>query len=110
MDSLVRAEVAAELRNNPEAETVGEAPEKKNSTPAVHVPAKITPKPVKVVHTPVKAAHTPAKIIHKPVSATHKPAKVTHKPVNAAPKTVKDKVIAKPNKITRKTVVKPAAP
>jgi cell division protein FtsQ len=124
MDSLVRAEVAAELRNNPEAATVSDAPEKKNNPPAAHVSVKVTPKPVKVVHTPVKATHTPAKITHKPVDATHKTAKITHKPVdathkpakiipkpvNTAPKKVKDKVIAKPIKNTHKTVVKPAVP
>ena len=96
MDSLVRAEVAAELRNNPEMAAVSAAPEKKISTPAV-----------KVAHTPVKVT---AKTTHKPVNGAHKPVKITPKPVNAATKTVKDKVIAKPIKNTHKTVIKPAAP
>jgi cell division protein FtsQ len=98
MDSLVRAEVAAELRNNPEAEGVSV------------VPVKVTPKVVKVIPKTVKAVNAPVKATIKPAATTEKKAKITPKPVSAAKKTVKDKVIAKPNKSIHKTVVKPAAP
>jgi len=102
MDSLVKAEIAAELRNNPEtADFV--VPAVKKSVPAV---AKAVHKPVKVTPKPVKTAQKPAVVTHKTATVTNKPVNVTHKPVNGETKTVKDKVKAKPNK----TVVKPAAP
>ncbi|MBB6269588.1 cell division protein FtsQ [Pedobacter cryoconitis] len=102
MDSLVKAEIAAELRNNPEtADFV--VPAVKKSVPAV---AKAVQKPVKVTPKPVKTAQKPAVVTHKTATVTNKPVNVTHKPVNGETKIVKDKVKAKPNK----TVVKPAAP
>ncbi|MBB5639345.1 cell division protein FtsQ [Pedobacter cryoconitis] len=102
MDSLVKAEIAAELRNNPEtADFV--VPAVKKSVPAV---AKAVHKPVKVIPKPVKTAQKSAVVTHKTATVTNKPVNVTHKPVNGETKTVKDKVKAKSNK----TVVKPAAP
>jgi len=84
MDSIVKAEIASELKNNPEADTEIETiPAKKVSSPevkAVHHPevvlvhkpeAKVVHKPeVKAVHKPeVKAVHLPeVKLLHKPAT------------------------------------------
>lgn len=130
MDSLVRAEVAAELRNNPQGLPEGEPGDKVNA-PAV---VKATPKPGMVIHKPVKVVPRPAKVAavkpeykavkteHKPVKTAHKPVtpqkkwvKPEHKPVNtgqkpvkavikpALAKPVKAKVTAKPVKETKHT-------
>lgn len=130
MDSLVRAEVAAELRNNPQGVQDGESADKVN-TPAVvkaapkpgmviHKPVKVVPRPVKAavvkpVHKPVKTEHkavktenklvTPAKKWvkpeHKPVKAEQKPVKAIIKPAEVKP--VKAKVTTKPVKETKHT-------
>ncbi|RAJ31613.1 cell division protein FtsQ [Pedobacter cryoconitis] len=132
MDSLVRAEVAAELRNNPQGLQDGE-PGERVSAPAV---VKAIPKPGMVIHKPAKVIHQPAKVAavkpeHKAVKTAHKPAKTTehkpvvkpekkwvkpeHKPVKAEAKPVKAviksaevkpakaKVTAKPVKTTKHT-------
>jgi len=81
MDSIVKAEIASELKNNPGNEMENEMPEKKNSPPE----AKIVHKPeVKVIHQPVaiKAVHHPdIKPAHKPVLKPE--VKPWHKPVES---------------------------
>ncbi|WP_052496400.1 cell division protein FtsQ [Pedobacter lusitanus] len=100
MDSLVRAEVEAELRNNPETSEV--------SVPAVK---KITPASVKPVHkTGNTVAHKPVKVTPKAVKTVVKPVTDKSKQQKAAPvKPVAAKATAKPVKDTHKTV-KPPAP
>ncbi|AMP97005.1 Cell division protein FtsQ [Pedobacter cryoconitis] len=132
MDSLVRAEVAAELRNNPQGLPEGEAAEKVN-TPVV---VKAAPKPGMVIHKPVKVVPHQAKVTvvkpehkaakttvnkpvvkaekkwvkteQKPVKTKQKPVKTENKPVKAvvkpaAVKPAKAKVTAKPVKETKHT-------
>jgi len=129
MDSLVRAEVAAELRNNPQGLPEGESADKVN-TPVV---VKATPKPGMVIHKPAKVVPRPAKVtvvkpVHKPVKTENKPVvkwvkpekkwvkpennpvKTEHKPVKTEQKTVKTAIkpaIVKPA-IVKPAVVKPA--
>lgn len=102
MDSLVRAEVAAELRNNPQGLQEGESADKVNAPPVV----KATPKPGMVIHKPVKVVPRPAKVTvvkpeHKPVKTEHKPVKAVTKP--AVVKPVKAKVTTKPVKEIKHT-------
>lgn len=113
MDSLVRAEVAVELRNNPEADGVTVVPEKKVNPPVakpVNIPVKIKAKVVPVKPKAVKVTPKPAKAAIKPVNTTQKTAKIIPKTVSSGTKTGKDKVTAKPNKNIQKNVVKPVAP
>jgi len=111
MDSLVRAEVAAELRNNPQGVQDGESADKVN-TPAV---VKAAPKPGMVIHKPVKVVPRPVKAAvvkpeHKAVKTEHKPAKTTaNKPVvKPEKKWVKPEPVKTENKPV-KAVIKPAA-
>lgn len=100
MDSLVRAEVAAELRNNPQGLPEGESTDKVN-TPVV---VKATPKPGMVIHKPAKVVPRPAKVAV--VKPEHKPVKTENKPVV---KWVKpEKKWVKPEQKTIKTAIKPA--
>ncbi|MET4140909.1 cell division protein FtsQ [Pedobacter sp. UYP1] len=113
MDSLVRAEVAAELRNNPQGLQDSESGDRA-IVPAV---VKASPKTGMVIHKPAKVIHQPAKVSaakpeHKTVKTEHKPAKTTaDKPmVKPGKKWVKpeQKPVKAENKPV-KAVIKPAA-
>ncbi|WP_254070750.1 cell division protein FtsQ/DivIB [Pedobacter sp. L105] len=90
MDSIVKAEIASELKNNPQEDTeIETVPENKTSSPVVKPVHKDVVVPVhkpeiKVVHKPdVKIVHQPEiKTVHKPeVKATHLPeVKLVHQP------------------------------
>lgn len=123
MDSLVRAEVAAELRNNPQGLQDSESgdraivPAVVKASPktgmVIHKPAKVSA--VKPEHKTVKTEHKPAKTTadkpvvkhgkkwvkpeQKPVKAENKPVKAVIKP--AAVKPAKAKVTTKPVMITK---------
>jgi len=95
MDSLVKAEIASALKNNPEEELFVAAPEKKTNPPVVPV-----------VHTPVvKKAVAPA--VKKPVQpAVKKTVKPTEKIVVKETKKPVAKTAEKPKVARSATVVK----
>jgi cell division protein FtsQ len=80
-DSIVKAEIANELKNNPEETIVSKPPEKKKITPPA---VKITPKPA----------------AKKPVAVEKKPVKVAEKKTEKAPE-------KKPVQPVEKKIVKP---